>query len=572
VITLNGLGVSPGIASGRAFVVRPGRRQVFYLVPVARVELEVRRLAEAQARTQAQLEDIRTTVARLAGGGPASLFEAQLLMLADPTLAERAAGLIREHRYNAEWALERAAGEILAVLDEVHDPYLRERHGDVRDVVGRVIENLRGEVRGVVLPESPEPWLLVADELTPSTAAQVNWQQAAGFVTEVGSWTSHTAILARSLGIPAVAGVPGATTHIGPGADLLIDGGTGEVLVDAPDPAREQVLRRVTATAAPPSWPVPAGPAVTADGHAVRLDANLERPDDFEDAARSGADGIGLFRSEFLLAPDGMAPDEARQRQIYADLLAREAGEVTIRTFDQKLEHPTDGDPAIRPHLGLRALEVNAPFRDAFVVQIRALLASARAGRLRILLPFVTSVDDLKHARRLIAQSADDLRAVGMEVPPVPVGAMVEVPSAALTADALTHEADFLSVGTNDLIALTLALDRNDQRSSRFYDPLHPSILRLLRFVQQAGRRAGRRVAVCGEMAADPRGLAILLGLGFREFSMAPASLAMARRLVTTLAVRDLRALARATIHRESGYDARLDALVQPALDSRIAR
>ena len=570
-LSLNGLGVSPGVASGRAFVVRPGRRQVFYLVSASLVSDEVDRLARAQAQARTQIEDISARLARVAGTGPASLFEAQLLMLADPMLVDRAVRLIVDHRYNAEWAIERAAGEILALLDGAQDPYLRERHGDVRDVVGRVIQNLHGQLRGIVLPEGPEPWLLVADELTPSMAAQVNWEQAAGFVSEVGSWTSHTAILARSLGIAAVAGVAQATTHIRPGADLVIDGSTGDVLIEAAPAERERFLRRAPAPSVSP-WPVSSGPLTTSDGHAVRLYVNLERLDDAADTFRAGADGVGLFRSEFLLAADGTAPEEAHQREIYRDLLAGSSGEVTIRTFDPKGQQSSGGDSAIRPHLGLRALEVDAVFRAAFETQVRALLAAAPAGRLRILLPFVTGIDDLRHARRVIAESAEVVRGRGVDVLPVPVGAMVEVPSAALTADDLLEAADFLSVGTNDLIALSLALDRNDQRASRFYDPFHPSILRLLRFVQHAGLRRRRRVAVCGEMAADPQGLAVLLGLGFREFSMAPANLHVARRIIASLAVRDLRALARASIRREAGYADRLAALVQHALESPIAR
>jgi phosphotransferase system enzyme I (PtsI) len=569
VLSLTGLGVSPGVASGRAFVVRPGRRQVFYLVSASLVGDEVDRLTRAQSLARAQIEDIGARLARLAGSGPASLFEAQLLMLADPMLVDRAVRLIVDHRYNAEWAIERAAGEIVALLDGAQDPYLRERHGDVRDVVGRVIQNLRGRAQGIVLPEGPEPWLIVADELTPSMAAQVNWERASGFVSEVGSWTSHTAILARSLGIAAVAGVAQATTHIRPGADVLIDGSTGDVLVEPPAADRERLLRRSPATPTP-SWPASAGPLTTADGHAVRLYVNLERPEDVADVRRAGADGIGLFRSEFLLAADGTAPDEARQQEIYRDLIAGSAGEVTIRTFDPKAQHPTS-DSAARPHLGLRALEVDDAYRAAFEAQVRALLSAAPAGRLRILLPFVTGVDDLRQATRAIALSAEILRGRGVDVPPVPVGAMVEVPSAALTADDLLEAADFLSVGTNDLIALSLALDRNDQRASRFYDPFHPSILRLLRFVQHAGLRRRRRVAVCGEMAADPQGLAVLLGLGFREFSMAPASLHVARRLIASLPARDLRGIARASIRREPGHAERLASVVQHALESPIA-
>jgi phosphotransferase system enzyme I (PtsI) len=551
---------------------------VFYLVAVGGVADEVARLADAQARSRTQIEEIGARLARVTGPGPASLFEAQLLMLDDPMLVGRAEQLIRSERRNAEWALQHAADELIAMLDEAHDAYLRERHGDIRDVVGRLVMNLRGDARGIVLPESAEPWILVADDLPPSVAAQVNWERAHGFVTEAGSWTYHTAILARSLGVPAVVGVGGAASQIDPGSDVVIDGTTGDVVVDGGQAERASLLDRAASrsgVSVPDLEPSPRPERLTtADGIGIRLDANLELPADLPDVLRAGADGIGLFRSEFLLAASGEAPDEDRQVEIYRDLLARVPGEVTIRTFDPKPDPVPDPETGVAAghHLGLRALQLDASFRELFSVQVRALLRAAPAGRLRILLPFVTSAHDVHLGRALIARTADDLRARGLEVPMPPVGAMVEVPSAALTADHLAEEADFLSVGTNDLIALTLAVDRDDERASRFYAPLHVSMLRLLRFVSRASARSKRRAAVCGEMAADPRTLTVLVGLGFREFSMGPAAIARARQLLSHLAVDDARRIVRAALRRSDTFDADLDALVRSALGVPVTR
>jgi len=566
---VTGIGVAPGIAEGRALVVRTRRRDVRYLVAADRVRAELSRLTEAQGRSRRQLEAIRARLAGVAGQGAASLFEAQLLMIDDAMLVGRAAAFVRDERRNAEWALRAAADELVAVISAAGDPYLRERHGDVRDVVERLVGNLRWESRGIVVPEGSEPWVLVGDELAPSTVAQVDWSRAAGFVTEGGSWASHTAILARSLGVPAVVGVARATTAIPPGASIDLDGTTGECLINGDASTRADWRRRTVDAAPAVRWeraPVGAfaGPARTLDGIDIRLDANLERPDELRDVLASGATHIGLFRSENLLTPDGRAPDEAAQCEIYRRILAATPGEVTIRTFDAEPE------PGGR-HLGLRMLQVDQARHAQFEEQIRALLASASAGRLRILLPFVTDVDDLRFARAAIARAADALRHAGVEVPTVPVGAMVEVPSAALTADRLAREADFLSVGTNDLAALTLAVGRDDAWAARFYDPLHPSMLRLLRFVARAGLRTHARVSVCGEMAAEPRALAVLIGLGLREFSMAPGAQGLARQLVTGIAVRDARRLAREAFRPDEHTERRLVHAIRDILDIRAA-
>lgn len=568
---LTGIGVAPGVAEGRAFVIRTLRRDVRYLVAADRVKAELQRLVDAQGRARRQLEAIRARLAGVAGQGAASLFEAQLLMIDDAMLVGRASTLVREERRNAEWALRAAADELVAVIGAAGDPYLRERHGDVRDVVERLVGNLRWESRGLVVPEGAEQWVLVADELSPSAVAQVDWSRAGGFVTEGGSWASHTAILARSLGVPAVVGVARATGAIPPGASVDLDGATGECLINGDAPTRAEWHQRSVRDAPPASWDPAlarassAGPARTPDGIEIRLDANLERLEEFDDLRASGALHVGLFRSESLLASDGRAPDEAAQRDVYRRVLQAMPGEVTIRTFDAEPE------PGGR-HLGLRMLQVDAARRAQFEEQIRALLAAAGAGRLRILLPFVTDVDDLRYARASIQRAAEALRHAGVAVPTVPVGAMVEVPSAALTADRLAREADFMSVGTNDLAALTLAVGRDDAWAARFYDPLHPSMLRLLRFVARAGLRTHARVSVCGEMAAEPRALAVLIGLGLREFSMAPGARGLAHQLVSGLALRDARRLAREAFRPDEDFQRRLAGAIRDIMETRAAQ
>ena len=548
---LKGLGVSPGIARGAALVLRQRARHRYYLVPASAVEQELDRLTQARDTSRAQLEEISARVVRLAGAAPASLFEAQILMLDDPMLTARATELIRTNRRNAEWAVQQAGDELGSMFNQADDPYLRERKGDLQDVIGRLRMNLTGESSTAAESSPAGKSVIVADDLPPSVAAQIDWTQTLGFITEVGSWTYHTAILARSLGVPAIVGVRDATERIAPGSEIILDGTTGEVFLDVDDAAEQEILRRRSERAlVAASYDTPRDlEPITRDGVRVRLDANLELADDLMDAVSAGAEGIGLYRSEFLLAGrPAHTVGEAAQTEIYRDLLSRMPGEVTIRTFDTKDVWPrSSGRRRVRP--GMRALHVDPEFQKQFETQIRALLrAAATVGHLRILLPFVTGVEDVRAARAIVTRVTQQLKAEGVAAPSVPIGAMIEVPSAALTADRLTAEADFFSIGTNDLIALTLAADRTDEPAGRLYEPLHPAVLRLLRFVRRASARKGRRLAVCGEMASDPALLVLLLGLGLTEFSMAPAAIPRARHLIGHVAVEDAARLARKVI------------------------
>jgi phosphotransferase system enzyme I (PtsI) len=549
---LNGIGVSPGIGIGKALVLKGGMRDMRFRIPSSRIDREIQRLEGARARARRQIQQLKVRIAASLGVEHGYLFDAQLLMLDDAMLVDRAIEIIRDERLNAESALQRVLDDISALFDQAEDPYVRERKGDVGDVIGRLRMNLRESGGPLDLfRDLDEPHVLVADELTPSVIAQIDWHHLAAIVTDAGSWTYHTAILARSIHVPAVAGIARASTKFEPGMVLAVDGSTGEVLVN-PDPEalRQVETRRERRAAYEQSLEeFRRLPAVTEDGVALRLEVNVEALDDAVQARERGADGVGLFRSEFLLASRGEAAlTEEAQYQAYRQLVESMApARVTIRTFDVsegQIALGAIGADEPRAPLGLRGLRLSLARDDIFQAQLRALLRAAAHGPLRIMFPFVSGLEELRRGRAAVARAAQALRERGIEVPPVPVGVMIEVPSAALTADILATEADFFSIGTNDLIQYCLAVDRNDDRVSQLYEPLHPAIVRMLRLVARAGRRSGIPVAVCGEMAADPALLTLLVGLGLREFSMAATAIPLAKQVLRGLNARDAARLA----------------------------
>jgi phosphotransferase system enzyme I (PtsI) len=550
---LTGLGVSPGVGVGKALVLKGSTRDLRFRIPAALVGRELDRLEEARARSREQIEQIKTRIARSGGAEHAYIFDAQLLMLDDAMLIDRASAIIQSERLNAASALQHALDEISALFDEAQDTYLRERKGDVADVVGRLCMNLRAADDPADLFKGIEgPLVLVADEITPSVIAQLDWQRLAALVTDAGSWTYHTAILARSIHVPAVAGLHDASTLIAPGALVAVDGLTGEVFVepDAETLAHVSARQRRRLAYEATLEHFRELPAITEDGVEIRLEANIESPDDAAKALERGAAGVGLFRSEFLLAgsgPSGLT--EASQYDAYRRLMESAApGRVTIRTFDLSETQLRLGHAAIegaRAPLGLRGIRLSLAMDEIFQAQLRALLRAAAHGPLRIMFPFVSGLEQLRAARAAVHRAADTLRARGVTPGSVEIGIMIEVPSAAITADLLACEADFFSIGTNDLIQYCLAVDRTDDRVSNLYEPLHPAILRTIRLVARAGRRGRIPVAVCGEMASDPALLALLVGLGLREFSMAPIALPLAKQVLRSLRVADARVAAR---------------------------
>jgi phosphoenolpyruvate-protein phosphotransferase (PTS system enzyme I) len=562
---LKGIGVSPGVVYGHAVILIQRAQVLRYRVTPAQVGHELARLAQSRLRSRQQLHDIRARVARRKGPELAALFDAQLLMIDDPLLVPNAETVVREQLVNAEWAVQQVFDEFSAVFDEVADPYLRERKGDVADLVGRLRMNLR---EGVSTPRDlfraiGESSILIADELTPSLAAQIDWTKVRGFATDAGSRTYHTAILARSLEVPAVVGLHDASGRIQPGQLVVIDGEEEEVIVE-PD---EGEIARVDRLAED-QRPARGGgdeerrrPASTADGVAIRLDANIEFPDDLAAAKYAGAEGIGLYRSEFLLAEGQGAPTEDQQYDAYSRMLQGMApGSVTIRTFDLDEDQLAmrSADPALAgrwmadeardSRQGLRGLRLSLTHPDMLRTQLRALLRASHHGSLRIMFPFVSGVEQLRVARRLVAEVAAGLEQAGHRVAPVPIGVMIEIPAAAYTADLLAREVDFFTIGTNDLIQYCLAVDRADERVSLLYEPLHPAILRVIVMVQRAAARRHIPVSLCGEMASDAAILALLVGFGLREFSMTPGAIGVAKRVLSGVRSDDLKSLARRVI------------------------
>ena len=558
---LKGIGVSPGVVAGRAVLLIQRAHVLRYQIAPARLDHELQRLDESRGRSREQLVGIQ---ARLAERRPelSSLFDAQLLMLDDPMLLPRAADIVRGQRVNAEWAVQQVFHEFSAVFEEFADPYLRERTGDVADLVGRIRMNLR---KGLATPrdllrELDESSVLIADELTPSIAAQVDWTKVRGFATDAGSRTYHTAILARTLDVPAVVGLHNASDLVQAGQLIVIDGTASEVILD---PTAEELARAAHhADDHRPGATVESErrrPASTADGVPVRLDANIEFPDDLAAARYAGAQGIGLYRSEFLVT-SGIEDirDEDRQYEIYRGMLEGMApGSVTVRTFDvdeaqlaarlsqRPLTTGWEPEEARASRQGLRGLRLSLTRPDLFQIQLRALLRAARHGSLRIMFPFVSSVEQIREARAMIVAAAADLTRRGDQVPRVPIGVMIEIPAAAYTADLLAREVDFFTIGTNDLIQYCLAVDRADERVSRLYEPLHPAILRMILMVRRAAARQRIPVSLCGEMASDPALLALLVGLGLTEFSMTPGAIPVAKQVLAELRSDELRALAR---------------------------
>ena len=546
---LTGIGVSPGVVLGRAVILTQRTEVMRFPIPPERVEQEVAALMRAQMDSKQQLQDIKARVEHGPGSELAALFDAQLLMLDDPMLVGRAESIVRAERVNAAWAVHRAYEELYLVFRSMEDPYLRERETDVADVAGRLRLNLRHGAKGPreLLSQVDGPSVLVADELTASVAAQLDWSRVQAFATDAGSRTYHTAILARSLKIPAIVGLHDASLRIVAGTPVILDGTTGELTV-APTPEQiDDAHRRATRPRRRHAAPAETGPVSTTDGVRIRLEANIELLEDLPFLNEHGAEGVGLYRSEFMLSGRPIeSVTEDDQYALYRSLLEQVAPRpVTIRTFDVDERHfagPGRGPERRRKRPGLRGLRLGLANPAVLRTQLRALVRASAHGPLRIMFPFVTAVEEVRDARKILAEVVSGFSRI--DPAQIKVGAMIEVPSAALAADLLAPEVDFFTIGTNDLIQFCLAVDRTDDRVSDLYEPLHPAVLRLIRIVRRAAARHRIPVSLCGEMASDPALVGLLVGLGLTEFSMTPGAIPIVRQVIEELSATEARRLA----------------------------
>jgi phosphotransferase system enzyme I (PtsI) len=546
---LTGIGVSPGIVVGRAVILTQRTEVMRFPIPPDRVEREVQALLAARDQSRQQLQDISARVAQGPGSELAALFDAQILMLDDPMLIGRAEEIIRTERVNAAWAVHRAYESLYQVFSAMEDPYLREREGDVADVAGRLRMNLRHGASGPreLLSQIDGPSVLIADELTASVAAQLDWSRVQGFATDAGSRTYHTAILARSLKVPAIVGLHDASLRVAAGTPLILDGTTGELVV-APTPELiDDAQRRANRPRKRGPSTGDAGPVTTTDGVRIRLEANIELLEDLEYLNEYGAEGVGLYRSEFMLSGRTLElVTEDEQYSMYRNLIEQVSPQpVTIRTFDLDerqvgRDHSRTERRRTRP--GLRGLRLGLANPAGLRTQLRALMRASAHGPLRIMFPFVTAVEEVRQARAILVE--ESAAVAGVDLNRIKVGAMIEIPSAALAADLLAADVDFFTIGTNDLIQYTLAVDRTDDRMSAHYEPLHPAVLRLIRLVRRAAGRQRIPVSLCGEMASDPALVGLLIGLGLTEFSMTPGAIPIVRHVIEELSAQDAKRLA----------------------------
>lgn len=504
---------------------------------------ECARYTAARETARQQLSAIRDDIPADTPKEIASFIDAHLLMLDDRAFSSAVTDLIQAEGVNAEWALQQQCEQLVAVFDAMDDAYLRSRQDDVEHVVARIQRLLSQAEDGLTaagLPNSSAAPVVVADDITPADVILLQKQGIGGFITEFGGPLSHTAILARSLGIPAIVGVHGAESAVSEGTLILVDGQAG-VAIAAPTPEeRQEFEERAAADARFRSMldKLRDIEAITQDGTPIKLQCNIELPADTAHAHGVGATGVGLYRTEFLYMNRTELPTEAEQFEAYVNVIQAVSGPVTIRTLDVGADKQVDsgriaGPTPNNPALGLRAIRLCLKEQELFRTQLRALLRASAYGTIKLMLPMISNVEELLRSRALIREVMDELAARNIAFDPdIAVGAMIEVPAAALAAPLLAQHCDFFSIGTNDLIQYTLAIDRVDDEVNYLYDPLHPAVLRLIAMTIDAGRDAGIPVSMCGEMAGDARYTRLLLALGLREYSMHPSSILEIKRIV----------------------------------------
>lgn len=537
-----GLGVSEGVVTGRVLRLQDGTRDVYRAeVKEADVFRERRRFRGAVTQSRRQLEAIKERAEKELGRGHAYIFDAHLLFLDDAKLTRDVENyIVREHA-NAEWATKVVGDHLLSIYTQITDEYLRERGSDIEDVIQRLLANLTGEDR--TYANLSEDAVIVAQDLLPSTIAELDLDHVKAIATDTGGWTSHMAIIARGLGLTAVVGLKDFYHRTRTGDDIIVDSRRGEVILH-PTPqtaahyefSERQPLETYDASV------VESGPVTTKDGLSVNLRANVELPAEFEAVRRYGACGVGLFRSEFLLSRPGLMLSEDEQHFVYQELIAAAGPDgAIVRLFDMGGESDRDllERPERNPALGLRAIRFDLRHKEIMRAQIRAILRTAAAGPLSLVLPMVVDVADVRMAKAVVDEEQNRLKNEGIEFSPVKIGAMIEVPSAVLTADKIAREVDFFELGTNDLVQYTLAVDRGNDAVSEWFRTLHPAVLFGIKRTLEAAEKERIPVIVCGEMASTAAYAVLLLGLGASDLSMTPAQIPRVRNILSQIDTSD---------------------------------
>ncbi len=555
-----GVGVAPGIAHGEVVIHWVDDEEI----PLRKVDpedlhLEIARFESALIATRAELLEIQQRIADAIGTKDASIFDAHLLVVEDRTLIDEVLRSLEHDRNNVEYIFHQVAEKYCHTLGQIDDPYLRERVVDIEDVARRVIRHLLGKApHSLALQDKPH--IIIAHNLTPSDTAMISRSMVLGFATETGSKTSHTAIMARSMDIPAIVGVHGICAELYTGDDVLIDGYNGLLIVNpSPETLREygrlelekeeveeklELIRDTVST--------------TSDGRHIILSANIELPDELDDVIESGAEGVGLYRTEFLYLNRTDPPDEEEQYANYRLVAERsKPHSVIIRTLDiggDKVSKSLEIDSEENPFLGCRAIRFCLQNPDIFKIQLRAILRAAVIGNVRIMYPMISGLEELRRANALLDECKEELRASGTEYcHDIDVGIMIEIPSAALSADHLAREVKFFSIGTNDLIQYTLAVDRGNDRIAHLYEPTHPAVIRLIKGVVDAAHRHNIWVGVCGEMAGDIQLTPLLVGLGVDELSAGSAVVPRVKKAVQSLSLAACQSLATEALDMDSG-------------------
>ena len=556
-LAIQGSGVSSGIAIGPVHILRRNTLEIIeYSIPVELIEEEISRYQYALETAKQQLQDLRSNIPASTPEDITEFIDTHLLMLQDSALASAPIEIIRHQYCNAEWALKQQQDSLVRVFEQMDNDYLRTRRDDIDHVVNGIQHLLLASPASLDTQPTQTSRLhghiLIADDLSPADTVLMQHQGIAAFITEGGGPTSHTAILARSLRIPAIVGMHHIRNYLKDGETIVIDGSRGWLLANVDDSCLQfyqqrhnEEEQRITAYLQTRDHP-----AVTLDNTTITLNANIELPDDVSAVHEMGAQGVGLYRTEFLFMNRKQLPDEQEQYEVYRNILDKLAGKpLTIRTLDLGADKQVDGGRediriVTNPALGLRAIRLCLKEPELFLPQLRAILRASACGPVRIMLPMLSTIQELQQVLRLIRHTREQLRLYKLDFNPnIPIGVMIEVPSAAIMAHMFTPHVDFLSIGTNDLIQYTLAIDRIDDEVNYLYDPLNPAVIHLLATILRAGQQHQTPVTMCGEMAGDPSYTRLLLGLGLTEFSMHPNSLPQVKRLIANSQVAELQTM-----------------------------